>query len=383
MALPFGLKTGLTAKTIATTAVDANDPAKGNEEVEWSARCLAHAIVYQKNGKPIKTDLVPEAVKEQLIGTMLAGAGATTEASVQEPELPAEVQHEIDSVEEEPTPPSLNVTDEVSTIDEEALRVADEIIAKQTQSQVTMATTPASPNPFYGQSELEKGDSIEDNLGFNDVEAPKIDYEELLQEAEARSVDNANLKMIVDALYRRFRIYLPYINQPPQRSDISPTTGMVMNAITYGQAVQGFKTAQRTGASWNPAVMRSQIESARGSSQDAEPLPPTPEEQVQSVQPWSGQEVNMPNLHGEPEQPEIPRELRKFMSPHKSAVKAHRGRESDGLDPDEVYAEPPINAQTAIIRPFYPNKKSQAKLEEINRQRSASVQHNVGFDTLV
>ena len=225
--------------------------------------------------------------------------------------------------------------------------------------------------------------AVEDEFGFANEPAPEIDYEALLQEAEARSVDNANLRVLVEALYRRFRIYLPYINQPPQRSDISPTTGSVMNAITFGQAVQGFKTAQRTGASWNPQVIRSQINSALGSSQDAEPLPPTPEEKKQSVQPFAGREVAMPNLHGEPTDEPAYRVNRRYDSPHQSAVRSERGKERDGLDPDELYAEPPINAQTAIIRPFVTNKRSMAKLEEISAQRSLGTPQNISFDDLV
>ena len=161
---------------------------------------------------------------------------------------------------------------------DEAAEVAKELVEKITVPEsVHVESTPVAPNPMYEPSVLENN-SVEDEFGFNDVPAPEIDYEEMLAEAEARSVDNANLRVLVEALYRRFRIYLPYINQPPQRSDISPTTGSVMNAITFGQAVQGFKTAQRTGASWNPQVIRSQINSALGSSQDADPLPPTAEE---------------------------------------------------------------------------------------------------------
>jgi hypothetical protein len=352
MALPFGLKAGVQAKTMVTFEQDGK-----RENVEFSAVCLANAVVYKMNGKPIKTAEVPEQVKEQLIGTMLAGVSAGQVEMAEKPEVPTEVV-------------------------DEAAEVAKELVEKITVPEnVQTMSTPPAPNPMYQPSVLENN-SIEDEFGFNNMTAPKIDYEEMLAEAEARSVDNANLRVLVDTLYRRFRIYLPYINQPPQRSDISPTTGSVMNAITFGQAVQGFKTAQRTGASWNPQVIRSQINSALGSSQDAEPLPPTPEERKQSVQPFAGQEVVMPNLHGEPEE-EPYRVNRNYDSPHKSAVRSERGNERDGLDPDEVYAEPPINAQTAIIRPFVVNKQSQAKLEEISQQRSLGTPQNISFDDLV
>ena len=66
MALPFGLKAGVQDKTMVTFEQDGK-----SENAEFSAVCLANAVVYKMNGKPIKTAEVPEQVKEQLIGTML------------------------------------------------------------------------------------------------------------------------------------------------------------------------------------------------------------------------------------------------------------------------------------------------------------------------
>lgn len=397
MALPFGLKTGLTAKTSVT--FDSGDK---QETVEFGARCLAHAIVYQMNGKPVKTAEVPEAVKEQLIGTMLAGAGAGVEAELEAPTEtpnpmgvvdkattydPAVLDSAVVPILEEgkgtqimvhSTPTGNNEFAEIAKAadaENEALRVAQEIEAQVNQA-------PESP---FGVSPLATA-PLEDSLGFDDVQAPVIDYEELLADAEARSVDNANLKVLVDALYRRFNVYLPFVNQPPRRSDISPINGMVMNALTYGQAVQGFKTAQRAGTSWNPVEIRAQLNSSRASSSVVEEMPRLPEEAVQDVQPYGQPVEGMPeNLHGEPAEPampEMPLEYRKFASPHKSAQQFERGNERDGLDPDEVYAEPPINAQTAIIRPFQVNRRSMAKLEEIDRQRRASIPQNISFNDL-
>lgn len=398
MALPFGLKTGLTAKTSVT--FDSGDK---QETVEFGARCLAHAIVYQMNGKPVKTAEVPEAVKEQLIGTMLAGVGAGVEAELEAPAEPQAPQ--LNGAE-----PTSIIVDEAANLDPETVKAIEPIITGGTQIEVH--TTHTDENPFYqpepvdhealrvaqeieaqvnqapapyGKSVLEDA-PLEDNLGFDDVQAPVIDYEELLADAEARSVDNANLKVLVDALYRRFNVYLPFVNQPPRRSDISPINGMVMNALTYGQAVQGFKTAQRAGTSWNPVEIRAQLNSSRASSSVVEEMPRLPEEAVQEVQPYGAPLEGMPeNLHGEPAapaMPEMPLEYRKFASPHKSAQQSERGNERDGLDPDEVYAEPPINAQTAIIRPFQVNRRSMAKLEEIDRQRRASIPQNISFNDL-
>lgn len=400
MALPFGLKTGLTAKTLVGTI---GEDGKRVDD-EYSARCLAHAVVYQKNGKPMKTAEVDERIKEQLIGTMLAGVAAG--------------QVEIAPPAEEPAVPQIPegniVVDEAATLDEEAVKAAEQIIANQAgNANVEFQTTPPAPNPFYngepteamqpivnevlakeaaapespfGVSPLANA-PIEDNLGFDTVEAPTIDYEELLAEAEARSVENANLKVLVDALYRRFNIYLPFVNAPPRRSDISPINGAVMNALTYGQAVQGFKSAQRLGTSWNPVEIRAQLNSSRSSSQQHDEMPRQPEEAVQEVVPYGQPLTGMPdNLHGEPSapaEPDMPRELRRFASPHKSAQQSEHGKERDGLDPDELYAEPPINAQNPIVRPFVTNKRSQAKLEEINRQRLATVPQNLGYDSLV
>lgn len=370
MALPFGLKSGLTAKT----NVKITDSDGTQSDDEYSARCLAHAVVYQKNGKAVKSVEVDDRIKEQLIGTMLAGAGAGVEAKLEEPIVP-------------PIPEGHIVVDEASNVPDEVIadmaRLEDEARKAAEAISIVTDSTPAAPNPFYEPSKFEDK-PIEDDLGFDDTPAPEINYEELLAEVEARSVDNANLKVLVDALYRRFNVYLPYVNQPPRRSDISPITGAVMNALTYGQAVQGFKTAQRTGTSWNPAEIRSQLASSRSSSQDVDVMPRLPEEDIQTVESYGEPMVGMPsNLHGEPEQPEFPRELRRFASPHKSAQFSEHGKERDGLDPDEIYAEPPINAQSPIVRPYVINKRSQAKLEDINRQRMSTVPQNVGFDQLV
>lgn len=325
MALPIGLKPGLKAKTIVR--------GDGIED-EYGATCLAYAVVYRKNGKPIKNDEVNEEIKEQLNATMLVG--------VPQVERP--------------------VIDEVAEIDPAVL--------EQVAVQLTQV-----PNPQYTPSVFEQA---VDELGFEGSEAPVIDLSAELEAAEARSVDSVNLRELAKALYNRFGVYTVYLNTTPTREDISPITGAVMNSLSLGQASQGFRSAQRMGTSWNPEVIRAQINSSRNLRNTEVSLPTSAMQANQHVGAVYGDEINMPAMPGEPDR----NYNRAFESPHQSAVKALRGKESDGLDADEVYAEPPINARSPIIRPFVTNRRSQEQLERISRERIMPGQ-NVNFDDIV
>lgn len=336
MALPLGLKPGLKAKTI----VEREQDGRVLKE-EYAATCLAHSVVYRLNGKSVKTAEVPEEVKEQLNATMMVGAGA--------PE----------------TQPKLEVVDEASDITPEMI---DNL-----------------PDPIQEGEIVQAAKAIEqaDEFGFSEADAPEIDLSAELEAAEARSVDNVNLRELVKALYERFGVYTVYMNKTPSRSDINPLTGAMMNTLTLGQANQGFRVAQRTGTSWNPQAIKAQIDAARNARTTTTTLPQSSMQANQVVGDAYGQEVNMPSLHGEPlYNPQDRTYNRKYESPHQSAVRPVRGKESDGTDPDEVYAEPPINARNPIVRPFVSNKKSEEQLSRISQNRVVPGS-NVSFDELV
>lgn len=341
MALPAGLTTGLTAEV-----TDQN----GNR---WGGRCLAHAIVYQYNGKPIKTAEVPQAVKERLIGTMLVGV------KKEEP-TPIETLDEIDRLVEEGEAQA-----------EEPQPTADEVAA--------VAALTAAPNPQFQPSPLENSESIADDLGFSEDDKPEIDLAAELEEAQARSIDRVNLRVLAKVLYERFGVYTAYLNRPPSQADIHPVTGALMNNFTRGQAYQQFKDAQRTGTSWSPAVIKSQIAAARNQRGGAAPLPASAMQQHQAVEPerFTGEELPNNNIQARP------RVNRRYESPHQSAVKSERGKEFDGTDPDEIYVEPPINAKTAIVRPFFNNPRTQAQLDEISRTRVPKQQTTTTFDDII
>ena len=348
MALPIGLNPGLKAKTVVEREEDGRV-----HKAEYAATCLAHSVVYRLNGKAIKNAEVPQEVKEQLNATMLVGAGTPTELGiVSEP------------------------------VDPEALQAAANL---EIQARVD-AAKPAPvvvPNENWQPSPLEDN-SIEDEFGFSEADAPQVDYEAMLQEAEARSVDAVNLRVLVKALYERFGVYTVYLNKTPSREDINPLTGASMNSLTLGQANQGFRVAQRTGTSWNPEAIKAQLEAARQSrTSDAAPLPQSSMAASQTVEaaPF-GREVEMPSIYGEPMEHPERRFNRSYESPHASAMYPERGKESDGTDPDEVYAEPPINARTAIVRQFKSNKRSEEQLQRISQRRVVPTTP-VNFDDLV
>ena len=160
MALPIGLKPGLKAKTVV------------NDNDEYAATCLAHAVVYRLNGKAVKTDKVPEEVKAQLHATMLVGAGVPTE----EPEF----------------------IDEAKDVTPEMIDAIEPVITGGT---VIKASTEMGENTFYqGEPAVELQPEINeiakqlevveaDETGFSASDATEADYEAMLQEAEARSVD--------------------------------------------------------------------------------------------------------------------------------------------------------------------------------------------------
>ena len=371
MALPIGLIPGLKAKTVVEREEDGRV-----SKAEYAATCLAHSVVYRLNGKAIKNAEVPQEVKEQLNLTMLVGAGTPT--NVMPPELGIVSEPEFVGIDHAEVGGDKTVTQEF-----EPSNPLQEAVNQLANAKVEAQSTPAAPNPFYQPSVLEDN-SIEDEFGFSEADAPQVDYEAMLQEAEARSVDAVNLRVLVKALYERFGVYTVYLNKTPSREDINPLTGAIMNSLTLGQANQGFRVAQRTGTSWNPEAIKAQLEAARQSrTSDAAPLPQSSMAASQAVEdaPF-GREIEMPSIYGEPMAHPERRFNRSYESPHASAMYPERGKESDGTDPDEVYAEPPINSRNAIVRPFKTNRRSEDQLQRISSRRVVP-ENPVNFDDLV
>lgn len=355
MALPIGLKPGLKAKTVIEREEDGRV-----HKAEYAATCLAHSVVYRLNGRAIKNAEVPEEVKEQLNATMLVGAGVPDE-----PESVGIDHAEVGG-------------DKTVTQEFEPSNPLQEAV-----NQLEAAQTPIETLDALDQV-IPAVEAEMDETGFSTGDAPQVDYEAMLQEAEARSVDAVNLRVLVKALYERFGVYTVYLNKTPSREDINPLTGAVMNSLTLGQANQGFRVAQRTGTSWNPEAIKTQLEAARrGRTSEPSSLPQSSMAANQTVDaaPF-GREVEMPSIYGEPMAHPERRFNRSYESPHASAMYAERGKERDGTDPDEVYAEPPINSRNAIVRPFKTNKRSEDQLQRISSRRVVP-KNPVNFDDLV
>ena len=361
MALPQGLKQGLKAKTVVT---------ENGEQTTYGATCLTHSIVFRKDGKAVKTEEVPIEVQQQLYATMLVGVRVPDTSSGREVEI---LEHSKQ--------PPVDRTETPAAILDTPLGNQPLYEASQPLQPEINKVLENMPTPQYQSQEEE-----EDDLGFSE-QAPEVDLMAMLEEAERRSVDAINLKELVNVLYERFGIYTVYLNRTPKLSDINPLTGAVMNQLTLGQANQGFRNAQRMGTSWNPNTIRAQINVAlRQRGQLAPPLPTTAMEMNQTVGDDYGQAITDRPIGEQAEERRFDRRYnRSFESPHKSAMYHERGKSSDGLDEDETYAEPPINARNSIVRPFKANQRSMQQLERISRERSTnSANHsNMDFNDLV
>lgn len=362
MALPLGLTAGLSAKVI-----DQN-------KVEWESRCLPHSVVFRMNGKAIKTDAVPQAVREHLMATMLIG--------VKQPSEPVPAQSEEQELTQAASAiEALEANDNTQEAADGVLPALGTLPQSQSPTSQTASVLPQPEATPASVPVAVKNITPQDDedLGFSEDDAPTIDLAKELEEAEARSIDRVNLRQLAEVLYQRFGIYTVYLNRAPARSDISPLTGAVMNNLALGQANQHFKAAQRMGTSWSPSVIKSQIATARSMRKGHVALPTTVMDENQTVGGAYGQPLDTPNLHGEPR----PRVNRHYESPHTSVMAHHRGKESEGLDEDEVYAEPPINARTAVVRPFFNNAASQEQLERISKTRVPKHKQNVSFDDII
>jgi hypothetical protein len=189
-----------------------------------------------------------------------------------------------------------------------------------------------------------------DDFGFSGVDE---DPTELPPEDP---LDKLTLKDFAEALYRRFGIYTCYLMREPNNKDIHPVTGNLMNNFTLGQTRNQYLVARRSGANYNPEVMKSILGQREQSSFDFQAhFAQHPDRFEQPV--LEGQEQMSMQEY---------RELRAKQS--KPIMETERGRFDDGSDPDELYAEPPINGRT-IIRPYYSSPSAERRLREKREQR--------------
>lgn len=281
---------------------------EGDFAHEYKMVQMKHAVVFRKNGKPVKTESVPESIRNQLVNM----------SKTEKPE---------DTPKEEPETPKVDKPDKVKE------------------------DTPDEVKEDLGVTV--------DELGFETPNIQDEDSAKIIAELQEESVYNVNLKVLCEVLYERFGVYTVYTNERPKQSDISPITGVIMNMITLGQANQGYKAARHSGASNNPAFIKSQIDTSR---------------RLRSATPNEYYDVSRKHQVVDNSYVEKAREI--------PVTITERGKESDGTADGELYAEPPINARS-IIRPYAGSEVAAKRLQQMSENNLAVNNTNVTFDGLV
>ena len=114
------------------------------------------------------------------------------------------------------------------------------------------------------QDVLKEKDDIQEQdvneFGMDDT-IPEIDDTAYIQELEQKSIDNASLHDLCEALYKRFGLYTCYLKREPKDTDVHPVTGALMNNFTLGQTRQQYFTAVRMKTNYDPTVMRGILKS--------------------------------------------------------------------------------------------------------------------------
>ena len=212
----------------------------------------------------------------------------------------------------------------------------------------------------------EKDDIQEQDVnefGMDDT-IPEIDDTAYIQELEQKSIDNASLHDLCEALYKRFGLYTCYLKREPKDTDVHPVTGALMNNFTLGQTRQQYFTAVRMKTNYDPTVMRGILKSRENVHFDIQahkaehPERFTPEsiEMPTEDNPYADKKMTMEEWRKRREQA------------NKPIMASQRGRFDDGSDPDELYAEPPINGRT-IIRDYPTSPIAEKRLAEKKARR--------------
>ena len=197
-----------------------------------------------------------------------------------------------------------------------------------------------------------------------DATIPEIDDTAYIQELEQKSIDNASLHDLCEALYKRFGLYTCYLKREPKDTDVHPVTGALMNNFTLGQTRQQYFTAVRMKTNYDPTVMRGILKSRENVHFDIQahkaehPERFTPEsiEMPTEDNPYADKKMTMEEWRKRREQA------------NKPIMASQRGRFDDGSDPDELYAEPPINGRT-IIRDYPTSPIAEKRLAEKKARR--------------
>lgn len=197
-------------------------------------------------------------------------------------------------------------------------------------------------------------ETIKDEFGFSGIDE---DTTEIPQESE---LDTCSLKDLCDALYRRFGIYTCYLMREPNVKDIHPITGNLMNNFTLGQTRNQYFQARRSGANYNPEVMKNVLGARDQSSFDFEAHYAEHPDRFEAPVTQEQSQMSMAEY----------REMRKQQST--PIMGTERGRFDDGSDPDELYAEPPINGRT-IIRPYKSSPSAERRLQQAREMRGYNV----------
>ena len=217
------------------------------------------------------------------------------------------------------------------------------------------------------QDVIKEKDDIQEQdvneFGMDDT-VPEIDDTAYIQELEQKSIDNASLHDLCEALYKRFGLYTCYLKREPKDTDVHPVTGALMNNFTLGQTRQQYFTAVRMKTNYDPTVMRGILKSRENvhfdiqahKAEHPERFAPESIEMPTEDNPYADKKMTMEEWRKRREQA------------NKPIMASQRGRFDDGSDPDELYAEPPINGRT-IIRDYPTSPIAEKRLAEKKARR--------------
>ena len=212
----------------------------------------------------------------------------------------------------------------------------------------------------------EKDDIQEQDVnefGMDDT-VPEIDDTAYIQELEQKSIDNASLHDLCEALYKRFGLYTCYLKREPKDTDVHPVTGALMNNFTLGQTRQQYFTAVRMKTNYDPTVMRGILKSRENVHFDIQA------HKEEHPERFAQESIEMPTEDNPYADKKMTMEewRKRREQANKPIMASQRGRFDDGSDPDELYAEPPINGRT-IIRDYPTSPIAEKRLAEKKARR--------------
>lgn len=217
------------------------------------------------------------------------------------------------------------------------------------------------------QDVLKEKDDIQEpvvnEFGMDDT-VPEIDDTAYIQELEQKSIDNASLHDLCEALYKRFGLYTCYLKREPKDTDVHPVTGALMNNFTLGQTRQQYFTAVRMKTNYDPTVMRGILKSRENVHFDIQA------HKAEHPERFAQESIEMPTEDNPYADKKMTMEewRKRREQANKPIMASQRGRFDDGSDPDELYAEPPINGRT-IIRDYPTSPIAEKRLAEKKARR--------------